>query len=131
VLQRLLHHQGARARSLSHETESVDPYEHSQERLRAADAAASPGESGRSLFHVLTDTIEYLRSIRTREPPTDAPDAPDATDKCQQGPARLPAWVPGPLAIDDDTLQEGMRSSHSLVVMEVEMPNWTSLHSAN
>ena len=120
MLHRLLHHQRVRARALAHKTESVDPYEHSQERLRAVDAAASPGESGRSLFHVLTDTIEYLRSIRTREPPTDAT---DATDQCQQGPARLPAWVPGPLAIDDDTLQEGMRSSHSLVVMEVEMPN--------
>ena len=69
---------------------------------------------------MLADTIEYLKSIRTRERPTDAT---EATDKCQGGPARLPAWVTGPLAIDDDTLQEGMRSSHSLVVMEVEMPN--------
>ena len=35
--------------------------------LHAADAAASSGESGRSLFDVLMDTIEFLRAVTSRQ----------------------------------------------------------------
>jgi hypothetical protein len=78
----------------------------------------SLGTSGRSLFAVLADTVECLKVLRARE-----------RDKVKSRQASrlasLPAWVPPPLAIDDDTLREGMRSSHFLALMEVDMPGWT------
>jgi len=76
--------------------------------------ARSLGTSGRSLIAVLTDTIECLKALRARHREAAA----------KRNVSRIPAWVPALLAIDDDTLREGMRSSHSLVLIELDMPGW-------
>jgi len=59
----------ARERALSHTKRSLLTFAsiHKCLLLRAADAAASSGESGRSLFDVLMDTIEFLRAVTSRE----------------------------------------------------------------
>ena len=62
----------------------------------SAGSHRSLGTSGRSLFAVLADTVECLKVLRV----------------CKRDKAK--AWVPPPLAIDDETLREGMRSSHSV-----------------
>ena len=84
----------------------------------SAGSHRSLGTSGRSLFAVLADTVECLKALRVRE-------RDNAKRRHASRLLSLPAWVPPPLAIDDDTLREGMRSSHSLALIEVDMPGWT------
>jgi len=88
-----------------------DEHRHNTPMMKRSGARAF-GIGGRTLFSVLTDTIEYLRTIKARQ-------------QASAHAARRRACVYRALAIEDETLREGMRSSQSLVLMEVSMPGWT------
>jgi hypothetical protein len=85
-----------RQNTLVFELDVLLPEEFRTKELKNSAGSRSLGTSGRSLFAVLADTVECLKVLRA----------------CKRDKAK--AWVPPPLAIDDETLREGMRSSHSV-----------------
>ena len=88
--------QRQRQNTLVFELDVLLPEEFRTKELKNSAGSRSLGTSGRSLFAVLADTVECLKVLRA----------------CKRDKAK--AWVPPPLAIDDETLREGMRSSHSV-----------------
>ena len=76
----------------------------------------SLGMEGRSLQDVLVDTVKCLRAMRARDEAGDADTGSPATED-----EHTPATVSGA------TIRDGLKSSHSLAVMELEMPSWTVL----
>jgi hypothetical protein len=77
----------------------------------------SLGMEGRSLHDVLSDTTKCLRAMRTRD---EGGDADAGSPSTQDEPTHA-----GHLS--SAAIRDGLMSSYSLAVMELEMPSWTVL----
>ena len=85
------------------------------------------GMGGRTLFAVLTDTIDYLRAIKARpqcsgRAAAAAAGASSSSSSSSSSAAAAAGGGGGGLRIDSESLREGMRSSRSLILIEVAMP---------
>ena len=89
------------------------PDTYRSQRVRNGAGRRSLGVEGRSLQDVLVDTVKCLRAMRARDEGGDA-DAGSPTNEDEQTPH-----------LNGATLSAGLMSSHSLAVMELDMPGWT------
>jgi hypothetical protein len=84
----------------------------------------SMGTEGRSLHDVLVDTIQCLKSMRAHDESVDAncggPGGPTIANEHSHAQTGASSRQVTP-----ETMRDGIMSSRSLAVMELEMPSWT------
>ena len=85
------------------------------------------GVSGRSLHNVLEDVLRFLRTLLKRKA-RQRPAASDVDATTAGGglpSARAIPGVPGGAQLDDDAFRLSIMASHSLVAIEVSLPDWS------
>eukprot|EP00802_Teleaulax_amphioxeia_P012732 Tamp_12777.p1 GENE.Tamp_12777~~Tamp_12777.p1 ORF type:complete len:249 (-),score=15.15 Tamp_12777:1032-1778(-) len=91
----------------------------------------SLGNEGRSLHDVLVDAIQCLKAIRARDQTGgvrathEAETGTDAGITTSDGETKPSQTEASAREVTPDMLRDGLLSSHSLAVIELEMPSWT------